>query len=108
MLEQVFINLIKNAREALVGTSNGVITILAEKTENKILVTITDNGPGMDQQTLDNIFIPFYTSKKKGSGIGLSISRQILKQHNGSIVAQSAVDKGASFAVKLMGEGSWS
>ncbi|MDX1629776.1 MAG: HAMP domain-containing sensor histidine kinase, partial [Fulvivirga sp.] len=65
--------------------------------QDQIILSVSDNGPGMDKETLNNIFVPFYTTKKQGSGIGLSLSRQIMKAHKGSINVSSQPGKGTTF-----------
>jgi nitrogen fixation/metabolism regulation signal transduction histidine kinase len=89
LAEQVLINLLRNALDALAGTSNPEIVLICVSQLNSIIISVQDNGPGMDAQTLENVFVPFFTTKTEGSGIGLSISRQIMNLHKGSIVVQS-------------------
>ena len=82
---QIIINLIKNGVEAI-GHDKGTLTVEAYSDKDEdIIVKITDSGNPIDQEVADNIFIPFFTTKESGSGIGLSISRQIMRLHNGSI-----------------------
>lgn len=101
MIEQILINLILNAKDALTGINNSVIELIVINQDNKDLIKVIDNGHGMDQETLSNIFIPFYTTKNKGSGIGLSLSRQIMRLHKGSISVQSALGKGSVFNLEF-------
>ena len=102
LLEQVLINLLKNAIEALDGAENGEISIAVRRAgARKIAITIEDNGPGMSKETIDRIFTPFYTTKKKGTGVGLSFARQIMKLHNGSITVQSELKKGTIFHLEF-------
>jgi len=90
LLEKVLINLIKNAFQAFENTSNKKVIITAfNNIENRIIINITDNGIGIPSNIIDDIFIPFYTTKEKGSGIGLSLSRQIMRLHNGTITVSS-------------------
>lgn len=89
LIEQVLINLVRNAMEALSGMSHGRIDILADKKSDGIRIRITDNGPGIPESILEQVFIPFYTTKEEGSGIGLSLSRQIMRLHQGTIDIQS-------------------
>lgn len=89
LIEQILINLVKNAQSALEETKNPSITISACHDENSVIISVTDNGHGIDSDHFENIFVPFYTTKQNGSGIGLSISRQIMKLHNGGIKATS-------------------
>lgn len=89
LIEQVLINLIKNATEALEGTEKPSILIEAGTTTESSFISITDNGQGIEPELLDEIFVPFFSTKEEGSGIGLSISRQIMRLHGGSISVQS-------------------
>ena len=98
LLTQVVINLINNAADALVHTADKHIQIVvSEAEEKKLKITITDNGPGFNAEEMDNLFIPFYTTKETGSGIGLSLSRQIMRLHKGSISAHSIPGKKTTF-----------
>ena len=99
LLEGVFINLFKNAAEALTGQNQGEISIGIDK--DHYTIHISDNGPGVDKEALDKIFIPFYTTKKGGSGIGLSISKKIMALHKGSIHVESISGGGATFQLRL-------
>lgn len=87
-MEQVLINLIKNSMEACQECTDPQVEVVAyvpEGERQKLRIDVTDNGPGIPEDVLDKIFIPFYTTKKQGSGIGLSLSRQIMQQHGGTI-----------------------
>ncbi|GAB3202466.1 GHKL domain-containing protein [Pontibacter aydingkolensis] len=87
-LEQVLINLIKNGMEACKNMKSPCVEVVAylpEQERDKIRIDVVDNGPGIPEDVLDKIFIPFYTTKKQGSGIGLSLSKQVMQQHGGSI-----------------------
>ena len=64
-------------------------------------ISVEDNGVGIVEEALENIFIPFFTTKKQGSGIGLSLSRQILRLHNATISAKSVPDEGATFTLRF-------
>lgn len=89
-LSQVFINLIKNAMQALENVNDPQITISVQHTEAGLCeIKVIDNGSGIPSEIMDQIFIPFFTTKENGSGIGLSLSRQIIKNHGGSIEATS-------------------
>ncbi len=89
LIEQVLINLVKNAMEALSETPDGQIKILAETENDTVRIRVRDNGPGIPESIIDQIFIPFFTTKEEGSGIGLSLSRQIMRLHQGTIDIQS-------------------
>jgi len=94
MIEQVIINLLKNAIEA----GGEKININANRSiEDKVIVSIWDNGRGMEEDTLENIFVPFFTTKQEGSGIGLSLSREIMRIHKGSISVSSTPGAGSKF-----------
>ena len=90
-ISQVFINLIKNAMQAVEGVDSPKIAISTAHTDTGFFeVNIVDNGPGISPEVMEQIFVPFFTTKESGSGIGLSLSRQIMKNHGGSIEATSS------------------
>lgn len=89
MIEQVLINLIKNAIEAIDNQPNGKIFLRGKFSESAVIVEVEDNGPGIIPEAMSKIFVPFFTTKKTGSGIGLSLSRQILQMHHGSLTVES-------------------
>lgn len=97
LIEQVLINLLKNAIEALVDTKNPTIEIKASNN----LVSICDNGPGIDPEITEQIFVPFFTTKINGSGIGLSISKQIMRAHKGDLKVETKANEGTCFYVYL-------
>jgi two-component system, NtrC family, nitrogen regulation sensor histidine kinase NtrY len=102
LMEQVLINLIKNAIEALPKENGKIqITITSHHT-SRIRISIADNGTGIDPETLSRIFIPFFTTKPNGTGIGLSLSRQIMKLHGGSIHVQSSQGQGTKFFLEFI------
>src|SRR5436190_18901694 len=97
------INLLVNAIEAVKDREEPRITLSAEAQNNsKTLVKITDNGMGMPTELLDKIFIPFFSTKKTGSGIGLSLCKQIMLLHKGNIQVQSTEGKGSSFILQFI------
>lgn len=101
-IEQVFINLVQNAIDALGTKESGRIYIKASKNhENKTEISISDNGSGISKETIDKVFIPFFTTKEKGSGIGLSLSRQIIRMHGGTIEINSQIGEGTTVTVEL-------
>ncbi|MEQ8928009.1 MAG: ATP-binding protein [Fulvivirga sp.] len=98
LIQQVLINLLKNALEAVTGKPDGIVTLQhILNADGRDVFTITDNGAGIDKATMENIFVPFFTTKQDGSGIGLSLSRQIMRAHKGSLKVQSELGKGAEF-----------
>lgn len=101
MIEQVVINLLKNAIEALGETPNPRLELIGSYDDNSVKIEIIDNGSGIIKEALDHIFVPFYTTKKKGSGIGLSLSRQIMQMHNGSISVESEPDVRTVFTLRF-------
>ena len=101
MLEQAFINLIKNGLQALEGHQEPQLEINIRKEGAKVVVQIADNGDGIEESMLDQIFVPFFTTKKEGSGIGLSLCRQIILLHHGSINVSSQLGKGTVITIKL-------
>ncbi len=101
LIDQVLINLFKNAIEALQGLKKPTISLDAHRDEEGITIVISDNGPGIPDEIVENIFVPFYTTKTSGSGIGLSLSRQIMRLHKGSLEVRSTKDRGTSFLLKF-------
>ncbi|MEL6862948.1 MAG: ATP-binding protein [Bacteroidota bacterium] len=97
LIEQVMINLIKNAIDALKGQTDAQIKIILQKTATSTTIKVSDNGPGISEEVMEQIFVPFFTTKQEGSGIGLSLSRQIMRMHKGSINVQSAEGSGTIF-----------
>lgn len=100
LIDQVLINLLLNAIDAVKDAEKPQITIVASvNLNNRTMIEIADNGKGIPQDILDKIFMPFFTSKKTGSGIGLSLSRQIMQMHKGSISVRSKKGEGATFTM---------
>lgn len=101
LIEQVFINVLINAKEAVKNTKTPTIKIRAIEQNENIIISFEDNGTGIPKEDIDKIFIPFYTTRKKGSGIGLSLTRQIMNLHNGTITVDSDTEKGTCFKLKF-------
>ena len=101
MIEQVLINLIKNAIEALADKPNGRIELNGKYIDSTVLIQVIDNGPGIIKEAMERVFVPFFTTKKTGSGIGLSLSRQIMQMHNGSLSVKSDPDVKTIFTLKF-------
>ena len=101
LIEQVLINLLKNAMEAGGLKRDLKISLKAYEVNGNVKIKVSDNGPGISDEVIDNIFVPFYTTKKEGSGIGLSLSKQILRKHGGNLEVISEEGKGASFIITL-------
>ena len=101
-IEQVLINLIKNAHEACTDISNPDIRIDIRPDEyQRPVITVTDNGCGILPEVQDKIFVPFFTTKQGGSGIGLSICRQIIVAHKGSITIESELNRGTCVRIRI-------
>jgi nitrogen fixation/metabolism regulation signal transduction histidine kinase len=101
LLEQTLINLVKNAVEAIKDQDDKKIQLEAFLHDNRPVLSIADNGPGIPPDIMENIFIPFYTSHKGGSGIGLSFARQVMNMHHGSIGVHSIPGKGSTFSLSF-------
>lgn len=102
LLEQVLINLIKNAMEAVEGEDTPIVSVTGAKdTEGIVMIQISDNGPGIPADLQEQIFVPFFTTKNEGSGIGLSLCRQIVQMHKGSLSVFSKENEGAAFVIRL-------
>ena len=99
-MRQALLNLLRNARESITH-SNGQITVRLENTASGICISVEDNGCGMTQKQLNNIFSPFVTSKATGTGLGLAITEQIIKAHGGYIEADSRQGQGSVFKIFL-------
>jgi two-component system nitrogen regulation sensor histidine kinase NtrY len=100
-VEQVLINLIKNAIAAVSHKKNGDIQLKAYKNDEGTIIQVEDNGIGISDEIIEDIFVPFYTTKENGSGIGLSLSKQIMQNHNGTISVSSAPNKSTIFTLKF-------
>jgi len=102
MMERVLINLLQNALDILEGQAGGeVVVSTGIDREKGHWIEVRDNGPGIPPEILDKIFIPFFTTKKQGSGIGLSLIRQIMQLHKGSVSVRSAQGEGAAFIIRF-------
>jgi signal transduction histidine kinase len=100
LIETVIINLIQNAMEAMEEIPDPRLSILAEKNElDQVQVSISDNGKGISEDVIERIFLPFYTTKPNNSGIGLSLSQQIMMAHNARLEVDSTPGKGATFTM---------
>src|SRR6185295_7096029 len=101
-IEQVLINLLKNAAEALTGRKDGQVILRGARDDHgKVLIQVIDNGPGIDSAHLDDIFLPFFTTKRSGSGVGLSVSRQIMALNKGMLTVKTAPGAGSEFTLRF-------
>ena len=102
LISQVLINLLKNALEANENNPGGMIRIAAGYNSNsQPEICVIDNGPGIPEENLDEIFVPFFTTRPNGSGIGLSISKQIMKVHGGNLKVRSVPNKETIFCLSF-------
>lgn len=101
LIEQVLINLVVNAIEALKDRENAMIVLSATSNNNKVAIKVADNGTGIPDDVLENIFIPFFSTKKTGSGIGLSLCKQIMMLHKGNINVHSVPGQGTAFTLQF-------
>jgi signal transduction histidine kinase len=104
-LRRVLINLLGNAIDAMQesGTSDPRIEVMAGENlgGTECWIRVRDNGPGIEPETLQQVFSPFYTSKESGTGLGLAISKKVVDAHGGSIEANSAPGRGAEFTITI-------
>lgn len=98
-LEQVVLNILRNAKEAV--REGGYISLMAERQKDIIIIRCQDNGCGIPEDIMDTIFDPFVTHKENGTGLGLSSAKQIVEAHGGSIYAESSPETGTVFTVTL-------
>ncbi len=102
LMEQVLINLVQNALQALDGRPDGVIGLTGGLDDlARPFMKVADNGPGIEPDVIEKVFIPFFTTRREGSGIGLSLSRRIVRLHGGTITVGSKPDEGTVFTVHL-------
>lgn len=100
LMGQVLLNLMKNAFYALRGREDAHITLSAEHgPTGKVLIRVRANGPGIPPEIMNEIFVPFFTTKEEGSGIGLSVSRQIMRMHGGNLKVSSIEGKETVFTI---------
>jgi len=101
LIEQVLINLVVNAVDAIKDSAEPTITLSGTTYNGRPLIKVADNGTGMSPEVMDNIFIPFFSTKKTGSGIGLSLCKQIMLLHKGNIQVQSIEGEGSAFLMQF-------
>jgi PAS domain S-box-containing protein len=98
-MQQVLVNLVKNAAQAM--TTGGTLSLQTGETSDGVWVSVADTGGGIPQEQINRIFEPFYTTKKKGTGLGLMIVQRIVRAHNGRIELESHVGRGTTFRIWL-------
>jgi len=101
LVEQVLINIVTNAMQAVADQPHPTIQLAAVLDHGSLCLSVTDNGPGIADDKLEKIFIPFYTTKQQGSGIGLSLSRQIMALHKGELLLRTKQGHGATFVLRF-------
>jgi len=101
LIEQVLINMITNSMFALVGRDQPFIKIISFDTQSRVILHIEDNGKGIAQEVLQKIFIPFFSTREGGSGIGLSFSKFVILQHGGRIKVESKTNESTKFIIDL-------
>ncbi|MCG6961900.1 MAG: histidine kinase [Acidobacteria bacterium] len=102
LMEQAMLNVVINAIEALTGRPDGEITVAAQMSgRGRPYVAITDNGPGIVAEAQDKVFVPFYSTKREGSGIGLALSRRIMRLHRGELTVRSVPGRQTVFTLQL-------
>lgn len=102
LVEQALINIIKNATQSIDSQENAEILLQAEiGKDSRLIIQVQDNGPGIPDEVREKIFVPFYSTRNSGSGIGLSLCKQIMRMHNGTITVQSKPDVKTTFTLKF-------
>jgi len=101
LIEQTIINLIRNSMFALEKSDNPEIRLKAIQLNDKISIEVTDKGSGISEEIIDSIFIPFFSTRKEGSGIGLSLARQVMQMHNGAIHVDTHKGMGSTFTLSF-------
>lgn len=99
-LSQVIINLIKNSIESI-NKENGFISVSSKEYDESIVICIEDNGEGISKENLNKLEEPFFTTKKKGTGLGVSLSKEIIRAHDGTLTFESELYKGTKAIIKL-------
>ncbi|MBS7288902.1 MAG: GHKL domain-containing protein, partial [Candidatus Freyarchaeota archaeon] len=99
LMKRVLVNLIENAVQAM--PNGGKLMIETSKTDSEVFITIKDTGMGIPKDVLENLFQPFFTTKTKGTGLGLNTSKRIIEAHGGAISVESEVGKGTTFTIRI-------
>jgi two-component system sensor histidine kinase HydH len=102
-IRQVLLNLVTNGYDSM--PEGGVLDVSARSAGDSAQITVTDTGMGMDEETKAQIFTPFYTTKSRGIGLGLAVTRRVVEAHDGTISVQSTPSVGTSFTVTVPAAG---
>ncbi len=97
----MLLNLLRNVRQAATGKPGARVNLNSYVSRGKVILEIADDGPGIVEEALDKVFIPFFTTKQDGSGIGLSLCRQIMRAHRGSISMRSQPEFRTVFTLRF-------
>jgi nitrogen fixation/metabolism regulation signal transduction histidine kinase len=103
LIEQVLINILKNAFEVVENQENGIVKVEIFRSQEEVCVSIRDNGSGITDEAKEKIFMPFFSTKNRGSGIGLSLSKQIMQLHGGDIQLETELGNGSTFKMIFNG-----
>lgn len=101
LMNQVMLNLLRNALDAVATIPNPKVEVVMSVSDTHPYLTVSDNGEGISEKVMENLFQPFYTTKEGGSGVGLSICRQIVRRHGGELTIRSRVGKGTDAVITL-------
>ena len=101
LLEQALLNLVKNATDAVAGVESPHIRLACTQGRGSVSLTVSDNGSGIEEARLEEVFVPFFTTKKEGGGIGLTLARQIVLAHGGRLSVRRLTPRGTAFEIRL-------
>lgn len=101
LMNQVMINLLRNALDAIAGKAGGRVEVVLSISDGRPYLTVSDNGSGIAPEMMENMFQPFFTTKKDGSGVGLCLCRQIVRRHGGDLRIQSHPSRGTTIMLTL-------
>ena len=99
-LRQAFLNLLRNAGEAMAG-AGGTLLVATAATDGALEIAVSDTGPGIEEDHLKQVFEPFFSTKERGTGLGLALTQQIIHEHGGTIAVRSAPGDGTVFTISL-------
>src|SRR5207248_4246332 len=104
-LRQCLINLVRNAAEAVAAKGGGKVTVRTRRAGDRVAIEVEDEGTGIPADVLPRLFDPFFSTKEGGSGIGLSLTQQIVKDHGGDLDVASTVGRGTTFTLTVPTDG---